>query len=203
MIAFNNKPKGIQSTWQSEFLAMLPSIEARLRRDFGFLDAESATEAVREAVAHAVFAYVRMHDQGRAHVVTPSTLAYYSSRQVKCGRPAASRMNSKEPLSLYGQLRSKIEVEQPSTNWIDTMVEDKRASVVDLVAAKLDVAAWFKTLPQRMKRIAKDLAFGWSTSEVSEEARGYGQPNQSIEATASNSRGQRFRRRVRQYSLAK
>jgi hypothetical protein len=49
------------------------------------------------------------------------------------------------------------------------MVEDKRAAVVDQVAAKIDVAAWFATLTKRMKEIAKDLAFGCSTSEVAEK----------------------------------
>ena len=49
------------------------------------------------------------------------------------------------------------------------MVEDKRASVADQVAAKMDVSAWFATLTQRMRQIAKDLAFGFSTSEVAGE----------------------------------
>ena len=46
------------------------------------------------------------------------------------------------------------------------LVEDKRAPVPDQVAAKMDVGAWFATLTKRMKEIAKDLAFGFSTSEV-------------------------------------
>ena len=49
------------------------------------------------------------------------------------------------------------------------MVEDKRAAVADQVAAKLDVGAWFATLTKRMKQIAKDLAFGCSTSEVAKK----------------------------------
>ena len=49
------------------------------------------------------------------------------------------------------------------------MVEDKRATVADQVAAKMDVGAWFATLTKRMKEIAKDLAFGCSTSEVAEK----------------------------------
>ena len=49
------------------------------------------------------------------------------------------------------------------------MVEDKRASVADQVAAKMDVGAWFATLTKRMKEIAKDLAFGCSTSEVAKK----------------------------------
>ena len=78
-------------------------------------------------------------------------------------------MNGKEPLSRYGQISNDIEVERQSSNWIDAMVEDKRATVVDQVAAKMDFRAWFATLTKRMKLIAKDLAFGCSTSEVAEK----------------------------------
>jgi hypothetical protein len=46
------------------------------------------------------------------------------------------------------------------------LVADKRASIPDQVAAKLDVRAWFGTLTKHMKSIAKDLAVGYSTSEV-------------------------------------
>ena len=57
-------------------------------------------------------------------------------------------MNGKEPLSRYGQLGNGIQVDQTQGQWIDTLVEDKRASVADQVAAKLDVGAWFATLTQ-------------------------------------------------------
>jgi DNA-directed RNA polymerase sigma subunit (sigma70/sigma32) len=73
-------------------------------------------------------------------------------------------MTCKEPLSRYAQIGSGIQVEQ--TNWIDTLVEDKRASVPDQVAAKMDVSDWFSTLASRMKQIALDLAYGHTTSEV-------------------------------------
>jgi FixJ family two-component response regulator len=49
------------------------------------------------------------------------------------------------------------------------MVEDKRAPVADQVAAKMDIGAWFATLTRRMRQIAKDLAFGCTTSEVAEK----------------------------------
>ena len=75
-------------------------------------------------------------------------------------------MNGKEPLSRYGQISNDIEVERQSGNWIDALVEDKRAPVADQVAAKMDVGAWFATLTKRTGQIAKDLAFGCSTSEV-------------------------------------
>ena len=164
MIAVNNERE--DTDWQTTFLTMLPELEKRLRGAFRFLDPEAREESLREAIAHSLFAYVRLHEQGRADAATPSSLAWYSSRQVKRGRPAAGRMNGKEPLSRYAQLGNGIQIERLQSNWIDTLVEDKRAPVADQVAAKLDVGAWFATLTQRMRQIAKDLAFGCSTSEV-------------------------------------
>ena len=60
-------------------------------------------------------------------------------------------MNGKEPLSRYAQIGNGIQVERQPGNWIDAMVEDKRAPVADQVAAKMDVGAWFATLTKRMK----------------------------------------------------
>jgi hypothetical protein len=167
MIAFNNERN--ETNWQSRFVAMLPEIQQKLHLAFCRLDPEAREDAIAEGVVHTLLAYLRLHEQGRAEVATPSSLAWYSSRQVKRGRPAAGRMNGKEPLSRYAQISNDIEVERLPNNWIDAMVEDKRAPVVDQVAAKMDVVAWFVTLPKRMKEIAKDLAFGCSTSEVAKK----------------------------------
>ena len=78
-------------------------------------------------------------------------------------------MNAKEPLSRYGRISNDIEIERQPGDWIDTLVADKRAPIADQVAAKMDVGAWFATLTKRMKEIAKDLAFGCSTSEVAKK----------------------------------
>jgi hypothetical protein len=164
MIAVNNELH--ETTWQSNFVAMLPEIQQKLRLAFCRLDPEACEDAIAEGVVHSVLAYVRLHERGREVVATPSSLAWYSSRQVKRGRPAAGRMNGKDPLSRYAQLGNGIQIEPLPSNWIETLVEDKRAPVVDQVAAKLDVGAWFATLTKRMRVIAKDLAFGCSTSEV-------------------------------------
>jgi hypothetical protein len=164
MIVFNNERH--ETTWQSSFVAMLPEIQQKLHLAFCRLDPEAREDAIEEGVVHSLLAYIRLHKQGRAEAATPSSLAWYSSRLVKRGRPAAGRMNGKEPLSRYGQISNDIEVELQPGNWIDAIVQDKRAPVADQVAAKMDVGAWFATLTQRMKQIAKDLAFGCSTSEV-------------------------------------
>ena len=166
MITLHDARQDTDASWQAKFITLLPELEQRLRGAFRDLDPESREESVREAIAHCLFSYARLSEQGRADVARPSSLAFYSSRQVKRGRPAAGRMNGKEPLSRYAQLGKGIHIERLRSHWIDTLVEDQRASVADQVAAKLDVGAWFATLSGRLKLIARDLAFGFTTSEV-------------------------------------
>ena len=166
MIAINNERNGNETSWQTRFVTMLPEIQQRLRQAFRHLDAEAREDSIEEAIVHSLLSYSRLHERGRAESASPSSLAWYATLQVKRGRPAGSRMNGKEPLSRYAQLGNGIRIEQMQSNWIDAMVEDKRASVTDQVAAKMDVGAWFATLTKRMKEIAKDLAFGFTTSEV-------------------------------------
>jgi len=72
-------------------------------------------------------------------------------------------MSSKEPLSRYAQLKSRTIHREP---WIDVLVDDRRASIADQVAIRIDAREWLATLSRRTKQIAKDLAVGFSTSEV-------------------------------------
>ena len=155
--------------WQTGFVEMLPAIERLLRMAFCRLKPEAHEEAVEEGVVHCLLTYVRLHEQSRAQRLTPSSLAWYGSRQVKRGRPAVGRLNNKDPLSRYAQLSNAVQVEPLESGWIDTLVEDKRAPVLDQVAAKMDVGAWFGSLSRRMKQIARDLAHGFSTKEAAEK----------------------------------
>jgi hypothetical protein len=168
MIAMNEE-RPDQSDWQSDFLTLLPEIQQRLCSTFRHLDAAAREESIAEGVVHCLLSFARLHEQGRAGVANAASLAWYASLAVKRGRPAANRMNSKEPLSRYAQVGNGIHVEHRPGNWLDLLVEDKRASVPDQVAAKMDVGAWFATLSRRMKQIARDLACGFSTSEVAEK----------------------------------
>src|SRR6476661_7374016 len=99
MIAFNNERN--ETNWQSDFVAMLPEIKQKLRLAFCRLDSEAREDAMEEGVVHSLLAYIRLHEQGRPEVATASSLAWYSSRQVKRGRPTSGKMNGKEPLSRY------------------------------------------------------------------------------------------------------
>ena len=175
MIAVKNQRQETQVAWQVEFVAILPEIQQRLRYAFRHLDAEAAEDATEEGVIHALLSYVRLFEQGRAHSASAMSLAWFATKQVKQGRPAVGRLSSREPLSRYAQLGQGIHVERLGTysqtddQWIDRIVEDKRASVADQVAVRLDMQAWLATLSRRLRRMARDLAYGYSTSEVAKQ----------------------------------
>ena len=78
MIPFSNERN--QTTWQSNFTAMLPEIEQKLRLAFCRLDPEAREDAIAESIVDSLFAYVRLVEQGRAAVATASRLAWYSSQ---------------------------------------------------------------------------------------------------------------------------
>ena len=155
-----------EKNWQAAFLGMLPEIEGRLNSAFTNLDPASKEEAVAESVTHCVVTYRRLHERRQHIVATASTLAWYASRHVKRGRPAVGRLNGKDPLSRYAQISNHIQTDRRSNDWMDTLIADRRTSVADHVALKLDIGAWLETLTQIMSRIAKDLACGFSTAEV-------------------------------------
>jgi hypothetical protein len=166
MFALNQTHEDRQSNWQHRFVQMLPEIEQKLNQAFCRLRPEAREDSLAEGVAHCLLTYARLDERGRSAAVSPSSLAWYAALHVKRGRPAAGRMNSKEPLSRYAQFGRGIQVEHVNSKWIDALVEDKRAAVADVVAARIDFGSWFSTLSRRMRLIAKDLAFGGTTSEV-------------------------------------
>jgi len=161
-----------EQNWQASFVAMLPEIQQRLRYAFRHLDAESRDDATEEGIIHALLSYMRLFARGRASAASAASLAWYAAKQVKRGRPAAGRMNLREPLSRYAQFGKGFRVERlhihnkRHDHWIDNIVEDKRSSVSDTVAVRLDAHEWLATLSRRTRQIAKDLAFGFSTNEV-------------------------------------
>ena len=175
MIAVDNYRQETQATWQAEFVAMLPEIQQRLRQAFRHLRAEAAEDATEEGVIHALLSYVRLFKQGRAESASASSLAWFATKQVKQGRPAVGRLSNREPLSRYAQLGQGFHIERLCTDsrtddpWIDRIVEDKRASVADQVAVRLDGRAWLATLSGRLRQMAQDLASGCSTSEVAKK----------------------------------
>lgn len=172
MQAHSHHRQDSHHTWQDQFVAWLPTIQKQLRFAFRRHTPEAQDEAVQEALANCCIRYHQLHQQKRAEAASPTSLAQFAIRQVRCGRTIATRLNCRDPLSPYAQCRKAIKVEPlecfcpGSGEWLPVFVADLRASVAEQAALRIDTREWLDTLTHRLRRIACDLAMGFSTSEV-------------------------------------
>ena len=164
--------QGVQATWQEDFLSMLPQIERNLNCEFRYLDPEARDEAVADGIANSFVRFERLARDGRTAVATPTTLAQFAIWQYKDGRTVAAKLNRRDPLTRYARLRGTFTVERldyreiSTGDWVNAAVEDRRASVPEQVALRIDLPAWLGTFTRRTRRIARDLGLGFSTGEV-------------------------------------
>lgn len=159
-----------QPTWHPAFLAMLPIIARHAKIAFRHLNPEARQEAVQEVVCNACQAYARLVELGKANLAYPIVLACYGVAQTKDGRKVGGRLNINDILSQYAQQRKCIVVDRldhydkEEGTWCEILVEDRRTGPFEIVRTKLDFAAWLQSLPPRLRRIARTLAAGETTT---------------------------------------
>jgi hypothetical protein len=162
-------------TWHAGFLAMLPVIKLHARISFRHLDREAREEAVQNCIANAAIAYAKLHELGKVDVAYPSVLARYAVAQTKDFRVVGSQLNVQDVSSRHCQKRKHISMERldhydnTEDAWLEILLEDKHAGPADIVRVKLDFAAWLRSLPTRLRRIAKFLANGGRTTDVAKK----------------------------------
>ena len=84
----------------------------------------------------------------------------------------SSRLNVHDVSSSYAQKAKGILVDRldrfdrEENCWEEILVEDHRCGPFDIVRTKLDFAAWLRSLPIRLRRIAKALVNGERTHDV-------------------------------------
>lgn len=172
MITICHQPETAEQDWRDSFLHMLPQIESRLTAEFRYLDPEARDEAVQEGIANSFAQYERLARQNRTGVATAASLARFAARQVRGGRTVGTKLDANEPLSRYAQLQKRFRVEtldrwnRAEEEWVQPLIEDRRTSIPEQVAFRVDVPEWLSRFAQRTRRIARDLAMGWTTGEV-------------------------------------
>ena len=177
MIAFAKTSGGRTSAiakpaWHAGFMALLPAIRRHVRFAFRRLDGERREEAVQEALANALVAYIRLHELGKTNVAYAGPLARYAVRQVCGGRQVACPLNANEVLSPYAQRKHGFTVsrlqrpDESEGTWKEILVEDPSCTPAELAASRLDFEAWLRRLPRQKRRIATTLATGKTTCEA-------------------------------------
>ena len=169
------RPQASAPAWHAGFLAMLPTICAYAREAFARLNPEARQDLVQEVIANALVAYVRLFQQGRVALAYPTVLARYGVAQVRDGRKVGSSLNIRDVSSEYAQRQKGFSVErldQYDRNeeaWMEVFIEDKHSGPAVVATTKIDFTEWLKSLPSRVRRIAKLLATGEKTSIVAEK----------------------------------
>ena len=174
MIAPLRKPRPVISgpAWHGHFLSMLPAIRKQAYAAFRNLDPEARHEAVQEVVANCLVAYVRLWRLGKSDVAFPTPLAKYAIRQVRSGRRVGGRLNIRDISSLHCQSLKGIRLErldrydQEEEAWLEVLVEDRHATPAEVAASRIDFGNWLQVLTARLRRMAKVLATGESTTRA-------------------------------------
>lgn len=160
-----------EPAWHAGFVALLPAIYRQIRFAFRRMEQKRREEAMQEALANALVAYVRLFELGKTDVAYATPLASYAVRQVCSGRQVACPLNMYDVLSPYAQRRQGFTVsrlqrpDESEGTWKEILVEDPTCTPAELAASRIDFEAWLRRLPRRKRRIASMLAAGETTKE--------------------------------------
>ena len=163
------RAKGI-STYQDQFLGMLPLIREQASHAFRNEPPERREELIAEVIANCWVAYIRLMDRGLGDAVYSTPLARYAVRQVRSGRKVGGSLNVNDVSSGYAQkskgfsMESLDQYSQRKKQWKEILIEDRRTGPAQTAAARIDIGDWFASLPRKKRRIAEKLAVGESTS---------------------------------------
>jgi hypothetical protein len=157
------------------FVEMLPRIRRQASVAFRRLRPDHKDELIQEVVANAYCAFVRLVDRGKADLAYATPLAKFAIWQVTAGRQVGTKPNLRDVLSPQAHAAGEITVERLDEFDYEkgelraALIEDRRATPADTAAARIDVAAWLRSLSHRSRRIAMTLAMGESTSDVARQ----------------------------------
>ena len=161
--------------WHEAFLLMVPSLRRHAAVSFRHLNPEAREEAIQEVVCNALRAYVRLVQLKKVALAYPTVLARFGIAQVRDGRKVGGKLNVRDVSSGYAQRKKGFIVERldqfddEENAWREVLIEDKNAGPAEVATTKIDFTEWFKTLPSRVRKIAKLLATGEKTSIVAKK----------------------------------
>jgi hypothetical protein len=166
--------KASSTEQEHAFLEILPQIRSYARFVFCDLKGDAFEDAIQECVANAFVAFKALVRRGKQDLVYPTVLARYAVAQIRSGRKVGNRLSVRDVLSSYAQHRKGFCLESldrfdiKDGEWLEICVEDRRTSVPDQAAFRIDFPEWLKSLTSIKRKIALYLARSHSTSEAAE-----------------------------------
>lgn len=162
------------AAWQQSFLShVLPVVEEVSRFRFRKLPRVEQEEATAEAVACALFSFLRLIKRGRSPQNFASKLARFAVLRVLTGRLSSSPDRRRDLFSRFGRQQRGIALHslnsddfETGSGWRALLVEDRRSTPADVAITRIDFSAWLNSLTSRHRQIAEALAVGDRTEEV-------------------------------------
>ena len=177
MIAISKKQQSKKSVpeWHDVFLRMAPAIKTHAQLVFRGLSPEAKAEAVQNALCLACAATARLAELGKLDLCYPTVMAQYAVAQTKDGRMPGHTLNCRDVSSVYCRNRKDIVLErldkfnEVEECWEESLIPDRTCTPADLAASRIDVAAWFKSLKPRIRKIARYLSVGNKPSDTAKK----------------------------------
>jgi DNA-directed RNA polymerase specialized sigma24 family protein len=160
-----------QAAWHERFIELLPRIRRHARAAFRNLNAQARDDAVDEAVAHSYVGFARLCQLGRIDLAYATPLGRFAVARVQGGRCVGNKLNTHDVLAKACRQRRGIRIQpldKPDGRggWREIVVESRHAGPAQTAAARIDVAEWLHSLPERNRAIAEALAAGHETQQV-------------------------------------
>jgi hypothetical protein len=163
--------------WHDGFMALVPAIEKYAKRAFRHLDAEAREEMVQETICNGCAAFARLVALGKTDLAYPTALAKFGLRQAIAGRKVGGNLNIRDVSSLHCHRQKGIVLERldrfdrEEDAWREILIEDKHAGPAEVAASRIDFAGWLGVLPGRLRKIARFLAKGETTTDAAKKFR--------------------------------
>ena len=166
------------SVCYAKFLALLPAIHEQARFAFRTEEPERRQESDRRSRRQLLGGVCSAGRAGPARSRLPDA-AWPSTPSSRSATVAASaaKLNVRDVSSEYAQQAKHFTVERldrydaEEGEWREILLEDRKAGPAETAAARIDIADWFASLPQKKRRIAATLATGETTKRTARKFR--------------------------------
>jgi hypothetical protein len=156
------------------FLSILPKIQLHGSIYFrGVRCHDRRQDLIAEMAALAWKWFVQLARQGKDATQFPSAIASYAARAVNAGRRLCGQERANDVLSPATQRQHQFVVDElanvstlsrnPLT---DALLDNTQTPPDEQAAFRIDFPAWLKSLDNRKRRIAQDMAYGHRTKEL-------------------------------------
>ena len=160
------------SSCNETFLQLLPDIQRQAAYYLRHVRNDERAEAIAEVIAHAFVSFVRLVKQGKSDAVFAGPLARFGALRYLYGRKVGGHVNARDVMSSPCQRRTGVAVhrlgsfDQPPSCWRELLVENPGSGPAEVAATRIDFAAWLRSLPERNRALAEQLARGETTGRL-------------------------------------